>query len=514
MSKHYIVWCVVLLFGVSDGGDIKYFKNPCNCTCSNIPADPACTSCYSASDTSHYRQTKAGVSELITDSQCHMSCYDHLQSTEDKDIYNGVLITRDRICEPWKAVMFNDANAMYQIKGITYAKNYKTLLFEIPLPKALPPIAEFPGLLKVSTAVFGTTDELSYNNYTCDSRCCKQVVVTRSSIDNTCENDMSKCTARKSSSDGILSRCSEDPVSNKCLIWVPCVKNDRDVIVIVVSVCVALFVVSFCVRIYMYPFYGNSAFSVWCVSAVLLTIGISSFVASSDFNHWVEYTEVDKGYASYQSCVAYCNSKALDTNDIINNMCLDGKNLKNPYAVWDVDFNPYVNDGCIGSPATSYCKGCVREFDRWKETMASADYLFVKFIILVVECVLLCFVETVYAYCLYSLDNGSNRGWYATFRGLMFWFGGILVVLNFILFITSIVRLFPTSRNYGQIFLVSSILQLQGGGIQVRDISFVGVFFDFLVIIWAVVAFNFMYESFRLHLVWHDSDGFPRRSRR
>jgi hypothetical protein len=455
--------------------------NKCICNCASIATDPGCTACAVQKVVTNKRTPD------INTTTCSTTCYQQFKAELNENIVNGAAYTRANGCSPWTIVLFNNAKTFYLLGTGLYVKNYDTSLFEIPVARAAPPIVQFPGLSIVSSVRPITSTALEFNNYTCYARCCKQMVVTRSLISSACTKDLKKCTSAISSNHESLPSCSDSANVDKCIIWAPCDKNDRLGFWLVLTLCVIAYIALSVIRWYFFPFDMFSAVYVWLLSAVFLTTALASFAAYSNFQHWVDSTEVSKEYASYQSCVAYCNSNMKPSSkDIAGNLCADGENDKNPYAYWDVNFNPYVPSGCVSglTPSNSYCEGCARDTGRWKDTMSAAHFLLANAIIVILECFLCCSMDTLYAYLNDTKSYSSTSTLYVVFPYLIMF----LAALNVALFISSIVFFIPLYNNSGQNFLVSGILEFQGSGTSVHDMTATAIAFNVLSVVACISA--------------------------
>jgi hypothetical protein len=354
------------------------------------------------------------------------------------------------------------------VGGSLFVKNFKTRLFEVPKLPTLPPVISFPGLLNSMKR----GDMTQYDNTTCKSRYCTLAVVTRSLANSDCENDMNLCTSTELSGEGVLPMCIDDAVSLKCMIWVPSKINSRREATILYVVVIVLWLLIIAISL---VFVEPSIF-LWIFTGVALFVSFLSIVAESDYSHWMSNSLVDKNYASYQSCVAYCNSKlysdsVVDSKGIVMNMCGDGSNMNNPYAIWPANFNPYSNpqDRCYfaGSFTTSYCYRCLTVSNDWKKTRDAASYVKLQSYFVIGICFIFLLAEMMTAH----ISKGYRYPTYESIFPYVFPFVALgTLVFYVVCFVYSCIYVNPLVQNYGEINLVKDILDFQGGGIPIIDI--------------------------------------------
>ena len=213
----------------------------------------------------------------------------------------------------------------------------------------------------------------------------------------------------------------------------------------------------------------------WFFSGCTLLIAFVSLVSDSDYSYWLSSTEVSKNYASYQSCVNFCNSwvNSLDSDvsvNIVGLMCSDGDNRHNPYAVWPANSNPYASpmSGCANgfTPVIPYCKSCASVVNDWEKTRDAAVYLRVKSYLMIV---------VGFAFCIVDVIAGVFAGtsyffsYYELFSQVIRALSIVAILFYLVCFICSCVYVSPLLKNYGQLQLVNDILAFRGGGIPVHD---------------------------------------------
>jgi hypothetical protein len=441
----------------------KYITNKCNCTCAIPKTSPNCSQCR--------RNYTVTYGDTVREKGCKSTCWDLLMAGQNAQVTDGVVFTRNTACSPWVTVSFKNAANFYALSEGLFVKNYNTGVFEEPTIPDLPPVISFPGLL--NTMNLSNTEK--YDNTTCKGRCCKLAVVNRNLVNKECDADISLCTSTDYSNAGSLPMCIKDASAPKCMVWIPCEPNSRSdfwiLFAVVTVVWFILFVISFCVTGVACVSCAN--ISVWIISVIALSVAFLAVVAGSDYSHWMSNTLVDKDYASYQSCVTYCNSNlnagSVDgCKNIAMNMCKDGNNDHNPFAIWPANFNPYSDPYSTCSfgitYAASYCSSCVSVSNDWNKTRNAAHYVQVKSYIVIVICLMFCLSDAVYGFT----RNTSNFRMF--FLDIFANVVMLTVLFYFACFICSWYYVAPLIKNFGEMRLMQDILAFQGGGIPIIDI--------------------------------------------
>ena len=358
-------------------------------------------------------------------------------------------------------------------------KNFNTLLLETPKMPSLPPVISFPGLLN---SMNQSNVALRYDNTTCEGRYCRLAVVTRSLVDRDCDNDINLCTSTDLGAENSFPMCIDNLLALRCTIWVPSKTNSREDFWIIFGVCFVAWLILLVITV----LFTGDGICIWIITGIALLVAFLSIVAESDYSHWMSNTLVDKDYASYQSCVTYCNSNLNDDSllgqkSIAMNMCQDGDNKNNPFAIWPANFNPYTdpqNKCNLGASfKNSYCSSCLSVSGDWKKTRDAASYVRIKSYVVIVICLIFGVADIMYGF----IDRGNRFQVYESifqyvFRlivFLVFWFYLICFVLSWI-YVT------PLIHSYGEISLVHDILKSQGGGIPIIDICGAYIAVDFV----------------------------------
>jgi hypothetical protein len=432
--------------------------------------NPLCVQC-ARSET----KGKKGSDKKTT--TCVRTCWDVLTAAEENTrIIDGVVWTRDAKCSQWAARSFAMSGPVYSLNEGVFVKNYNTRVLEVPKIPALPPIVSFPGI----TVSMNQNSSINYDNTTCKGRCCKLVMVTRSLVNRGCDDDVDVCTSAYTGYSGPLPMCVDDASALECTAWVPCKPNSRlefwILFAIILAAWLVLFVVGICGVETGHPTvmqYSQSVFFMWIASIIALLGAFIAIVADSDYSYWVANTSVDKDYASYQSCVAYCVSALKETyvrdfKGIAMNMCRDGGMHNNSLAIWPADINPYIdpNQECVlgESNTDPYCLSCLSVAGDWKKTRDAAYFMRVKSYIVIVICLFHAAAEIMYCYALPMRDGRTHQSILAT----TFYYVSAATALFYIAcFVSSCVFLAPLVRKFGEINLVQDILAMQGGGIPI-----------------------------------------------
>ena len=442
----------------------RYTNYECSCTCGMKKTDPLCNQCRRVFNTTYGVQSR--------NNGCIMTCWDFLMSGQNVQVFDGVVHTRNTSCSPWISEEFNKSTQFYTIDGDLFVKNYKLSLLERPEMPPLPPVNSFPGLL----AVMNQGNKDMYDNTTCSGRCCKLAVVTRDLVSQECDRDITVCTSTEYGSN--IPMCVDDALAPRCMVWIQCKPNDRFdfwiFFVIVFVVWLVLFISS--VFVTCGACISCASTSMWIMSAFALLVAFLSIVADSDYSHWAANTLVDKNYASYQSCVTYCNAapkvgSLVGDKDIAMNMCADGDNAHNPFAVWPANFNVYIDPQikCASgmTSSLSYCSSCLSVASDWKKTKDAAYYVRVKSYFIVGFWLVFCLVDVINGYII----SGYKFGIYQKVVYYVFCWIIIMAILFYTTcFVLSWVFVVPLINNYGEIKLVQDILAFQGGGIPIHDI--------------------------------------------
>ena len=346
------------------------------CKCSYGPNDRRCSRC-----------------KISGDEVCKTedTCWDATLKERDcvrTYIEGGQLYTKSDCCANGTLANFDSAKDVLSVGGATFVKDTITKRF-VPYTASALPIEPFPGLAAVFRASVGRTTQ--YDNYTCAGRCCRKALVRvnvsevpkcSSTTDDwrSCvqfgPNAYALCVNRFVAAEQQGVAASAAP---PCNVWIPCEDNDGadSTMLIAVFGCVSLLIWAAvavrwcCWERKLCTDVGVDIFVLvpWLAFFINCLLNAAAVRAASDVAYWIEHTEVDLAYASYQACVEACNGFAYPSV-VRDKFCADDYEA-NDLAIWEADRNPIAYEGGGSEPCPTgvgpygYCRRCEDHANDW-----------------------------------------------------------------------------------------------------------------------------------------------------
>jgi hypothetical protein len=268
---------------------------------------------------------------------------------------NGVVYDRPDCCSNWTARV--PVESIVKVGGYVYKLNANGTRYESYSTYFSTQI-DFPG---EDVVLYDPANQ--YTNYTCRDFSCRSVVVFRNLSNATAR----RCTTLYDNGDCVDYTMPTNPFldpplchnssASKCVIWVPIdvseLGGDAGLygVIACVSVLGAVVVLTVLLSMFQERTYCFDVFMMIVLLVYLLTLSLLTTIGVWRFEKWTTLTGVDLDYATYQTCMIECATKANMYIDMaMSNQCED------------------LGTSCAGAPSlgdTLPCRGCQQHSGDW-----------------------------------------------------------------------------------------------------------------------------------------------------